>query len=445
MKVKRVAKICISKTHKDYTYFLEQMSYSKDIYNYINFLIRQSFFRGKEKKKNFTIKEEIFTEYPTLSEDLMSYFDGNVLIPLTLLNKIAREFSRVKKMDINTKVVTSVLRKLIKDWKSFFKLLEKKNLGLYDKDVSIPKYKKNKYNLVEYNIQTISKKSILKDRLLKTSKMNGIKVPDFVNKENILSFRVFYKNSSIISEIIYEKEIKNEVKRRSIKSKKRRVCTADPGLDVLMALTFNFKKRPLNLSGKYIKSVNQYFNKEIAKAQSRLPENIYTSKNIQNLYNKREAQIRNHFGFICNKLISLLKENNVDVFIIGYNKEQKQNINIGKKNNQNFVQIPYYKLKQILKYKLEEEGIMYVEQEESYTSKASFLDNDKIPSFDENSREKHKFSGKRIERGLYKSKDGKLIHADTNGSFNIMRKAGVKIPENLNLFQREIITPLKFA
>ena len=445
MKAKRVAKIFIPKKHKDYNYFLEQMSYSKNIYNYINFLIRQSFFQGVDKKEGFIIKEDIITEYPTLSEDLMSYFDGDVLIPSTLLTKIARNFVRANNMDMNTKVVTSTIRKLFSDWKSFFKLLEQKKLGLYDKDISIPKYKKNKYNLVEYNIQTIHKRPMLKEGLIKTSKMKGIKIPNFINPEDVSSFRVYYKNSSVVCEIIYEKEIGPEIKRKSIKAKKRRVCAADPGLNVLMALTFNFDKRPLNISGKYIKSVNQYFNKEIAKSQSKLPNRIYTSKNINNLYNKREAQIRNYFGFICNNLVTMLKENEVDIFVIGYNKEQKQNINIGKVNNQNFVQIPYYKLKQILKYKLEEAGIMYVEQEESYTSKASFLDNDKVPSFDKESREKHKFSGKRIKRGLYKSKNGNLIHADTNGSFNIMRKAGINIPNDLSLLEREIITPLRFA
>lgn len=438
---KRTAKIYVSKKHKDYNYLLEQMVYSKEIYNYINFLIRQKFFQ--HRNKDFIIKEEIFTEFPNLTKDLKTYFKGNVLIPSTLLTKIAREFSIAKGMNINTKVVTNVVRKLFSDWKSFFKLLEKKKLGFYDKNVSIPKYKKSKYNLVEYNLQTISRKKLEK-HILGTFKMQGIKLLDFINPENILSFRSYYKNSSVILEIIYEKEVE-EIKKKSIKSKKRRACSADLGLDILMALTFNFDKRPLNVDAKYIKSVNQYFNKEIAKAQSQLPENIYTSRNIQNLYNKREAQIRNYFGLICNKLADMLKENRIEIFVIGYNKEQKQGIGIGKRNNQNFVQIPFYKLRQILKYKLEEEGIMYVEQEESYTSKASFLDNDEIPSFDEKSKGKHKFSGKRIKRGLYKSKEGKFIHADTNGSFNIMRKADVKIPENLSLFQRNVIIPLRFV
>lgn len=442
MKVTRVAKICISKKHKDYPYFLDQMSYSKNIYNYINFLIRQFFF--KKKNKDFVIKEDIFTEYPTLTSDLKDYFDGDYSLNSTLLTKIAREFSRAHGMDINTKVVTSVVRKLISDWTSFFNLLEHKKSGLYKEKVSIPKYKKEKYNMVEYNIQTISKKGLQNNKIM-TSCMDGIALPDFVNPENVLSFRAYYKNSSVVSEIIYQKEINASIKGLSIKDKNMRVCTADPGLDVLMALTFNFEKRPLNISGKEIKSINQYFNKEISNAQSKLPDSVYTSKNISNLYNKREAQIRHCFGLITNKLIDVLKEHNVDAFVIGSNKEQKKNINIGKVNNQNFVQIPHYKLKQILKYKLEEAGIMYVEQEESYTSKASFLDNDQIPSFNKECKEKHKFSGKRIKRGLYKSKDGKLIHADTNGSFNIMRKAGINIPSDLSLFEREIITPLRLV
>lgn len=438
---KKTVKIYVSKKHKDYNYLLKQMVYSKEIYNYIDFLVRQKFFQYKNK--DFIVKEEIFTEFPNLTEDLKVYFSNNILISSTLLTRIAREFSRAKEMNINTKVVTNVVKKLFSDWKSFFRLLEKKKLGFYNKDVSIPKYKKSKYNLVEYNIQTINKEKLSEENMLGTFKMQGIKLPDFVNPENVLSFRVFYKNSSVVLEVIYEKTVE-ELKKNSIKSKKRRVCAADPGLDVLMALTFNFDKRPLNISGEYIKSVNQYFNKKIAKDQGNLPENIYASKHISNLYSKREAQIRNYFGIVCNKLVDILKENRIEIFVIGCNKEQKQNIDMGKSNNQNFVQIPFFKLRQILKYKLEENGIIYVEQEESYTSKASFLDNDEIPSFDKNGKEKYKFSGKRIKRGLYKSKEGKLIHADTNGSFNIMRKAGVKIPGNLSLFQREIITPLNF-
>ena len=437
-KVKRVAKIFISKKHPDYNYFKNQMEISTNIYNYINFLIRQKFFLNT--KDTYILKEEILTEYPSLTVDLKTYFSGSKLIDITLLTRVARNYVKESNLEINTKVITSVVRKLFSDWSSFFALLKAKKEGSYTKDVSIPKYKKNKYNLVEYTNQTISKKLYLGKGLLGTTQMEGIKIPDFIDFVDISSFRVYYKYTSIIIEIIYDKEISDNILVSS-----KRVCSADIGLDVLLALTFNFDKRPLNVNGKPVKSINQYFNKELAKAQSQLPKNIYTSNKIQNLYRKREVQIRNYFGYVTNKLVDLLVENNIDTFVIGYNKEQKQEINLGKKTNQNFVSIPFYKLREIIKYKLEEAGIKYVEQEESYTSKTSFLDNDYIPTYKDDDTNNYQFSGKRIKRGLYKTINGKLIHADTNGSFNIMRKAGFEIENLPNLLNREIITPLQLV
>ena len=438
MKVKRVAKVFISKKHPDYNYFKNQMEISTSIYNYINFLIRQKFFLNT--KEEYKLKDEILTEYSSITSDLETYFSGNKLIDKTLLSRVARKYVNETKLEMNTKVNTSVVRKLFSDWSSFFALLKAKKEGKYTQSVSIPKYKKNKYNLVEYSHQTISKKMYLGKGILGTTQMEGIKIPDFIDFSEIASFRVYYKYTSVIVEIIYEKETPDaEIKPSSL------VCSADIGVDVLLALTFNSNKRPLNISGKPIKAINQYFNKEIAKAKSQLPKNIYTSNKIQNLYRKRESQIRNYFGYISNQLINYLYQHNIDTFVIGYNKEQKQEINLGKKTNQNFVSIPYDKLRTILKYKLEEAGIKYVEQEESYTSKASFLDKDFIPTYIEGDTTKYKFSGKRIKRGLYKTSTGKLIHADTNGSYNIMRKAGFEVNNTSTLLSREIITPLRLA
>lgn len=439
MKVKRISKIFIPKNHPDYEYLIEQMILSKNIYNYSNFIMRQLFFLLT--KEEFELKEGIIDEYTILIEDLTNYFHGTKIMDRTLLTRVARDFAKEKEFNVNSKVVTSTVRKLFSDWSSFFALLKLKQEGKYNEDISIPRYKKKSYNLVEFNSQTISK--TLKDEkdLLGTVQMSGIKVPDFINFDDIKSFRAYYKNSSLIVEIIYEKEA-NESNEDAIS---KNICAADPGLDVLLALTFNINKRPLNIDGKYIKSINQYFNKNIADVKSKLPKGVYTSKKISKLYNKRESQIRNYFGYVTNKLIKELKENNIDTFIIGRNKEQKQEINIGKRNNQNFVYIPYDKLRGILKYKLEEAEIKYVEQEESYTSKASFLDSDDIPTYKEGEDVKYTFSGKRVKRGLYKSKKGKFVHADTNGSFNIMRKAGFDISLDLDILQRNIITPLKLA
>lgn len=118
-------------------------------------------------------------------------------------------------------------------------------------------------------------------------------------------------------------------------------------------------------------------------------------------------------------LVNYLVSQSIDVLVIGTNAGWKQNINIGKRNNQNFTNVPFYKFKNKLAYLCEEAGIEVVEQEESYTSKSSFLDNDPVPTYPNTSN--ISFSGKRTCRGLYKSKN-KTINADVNGSLNILKK-----------------------
>lgn len=147
------------------------------------------------------------------------------------------------------------------------------------------------------------------------------------------------------------------------------------------------------------------------------------------LINGRYNRINDYFNKSVQLIINKCIENGVTTLVIGYNKEQKQEINIGKVNNQNFVMIPLHKFRQKLKYKCELHGIKYCPQEESYTSKASCLDDDKIPTYGEN--ETTKFSGKRIHRGLYRSADGKVLNADINGSVNILKKYLISSKSNV--------------
>ena len=148
---------------------------------------------------------------------------------------------------------------------------------------------------------------------------------------------------------------------------------------------------------------------------------------------KREEQLRNHIGYYTNKLVDILEEEKVSKVVVGYNKGWKQEVNIGSVNNQNFVSIPFKKILGILKYKLQDKGIEYVEQEESYTSKASYLDNDYIPTYGDGKI--HIFSGTRIKRNLYKTKKGKVIDADLNAALNILRKSGEQLLEKLEYLQ----------
>ncbi|WYD41330.1 IS200/IS605 family accessory protein TnpB-related protein [Fusobacterium nucleatum] len=175
-----------------------------------------------------------------------------------------------------------------------------------------------------------------------------------------------------------------------------------------------------------------------------LPNKQYVSKFINQLLYKRTEQLRNYIGYYTNKLIETLRTERISKLVVGYNKGWKQEINIGSKNNQSFVNIPFRKILDILRYKLEDNGIEYKEQEESYTSKASYLDNDEIPIYKEETNE-IKFNGRRIKRGIYKSKQGKIINADLNGALNILKKSGEKLIEELEYLRFDNIFTSKLV
>ena len=415
MIVKRVVKFNIKKNHVDYDYIKQQLIESKEIYNYANYIIRQLFFK---KSKNHRYSLDFITEYPELKDLFTNYIEENKQFT-TLFCKIIRKFAKLKEFSINSKIVQSIIRKLKADWDSYWGLLNLAKNKQYDKPINIPKYKKQ-YNLVEYTNQVLSKKK-LKLGFIGTDKMKqGIKISNFHKELNCKSFRIFYKNNNLVCELIYEKEINDQT------SSTGKVASIDLGLENLFTVAFNYNKKGISFKGSKLKSINQYFNKEKGKLQSLLPKNQYSSKRINHLFYKRNEQLRNIIGFYANKLIKILLEEGISTLVIGHNKNWKNKINIGKVNNQNFVSIPFSKIIDIIKYKLEDFGIECIEQEESYTSKTSFLDNDNIPTFNEGENQKHTFSGKRITRNLYKTKDNKIIDADLNGALNIMKKANVK-------------------
>ena len=173
--------------------------------------------------------------------------------------------------------------------------------------------------------------------------------------------------------------------------------------------------KPFSINGKPLKSINQYYDKEKARLQAHLKCNKKTSKRINSITNIRNNKVKDYLHKSSREIVNFLVSNNISTLIIGYNEEWKQNINLGRTNNQSFVNIPFYTFINQLDYKCKLEGINVILTEESYTSKCSFLDNESI--------EKHEsYLGKRIKRGLFKSAEGKLINADLNGSLNILKK-----------------------
>ena len=210
-----------------------------------------------------------------------------------------------------------------------------------------------------------------------------------------------------------------------------RVIAIDPGTDNIAAVVNNFGQRPFVIKGGVVKSVNQYYNKEISKLASCAMKcnGRYRTRRMNALTEKRNRRIKDQFHKISRQIADYARDNHVDVVIMGHNTYQKQEIGIGHVNNQNFVQIPMLIFADMLRYKLAEYGIKFVLTEESYTSKADFLAKDYIPVYKKNSSGNYFFSGKRIQRGLYRHYDGTITNADINGAANILRKVFPKVSQ----------------
>ncbi len=159
-----------------------------------------------------------------------------------------------------------------------------------------------------------------------------------------------------------------------------------------------------------------------SKQRQRFKERTFSSKRLRYLDQKRNSRIKDFCHKASRAIIDEAVKLDIDTIILGKNIGQKQAINIGRVNNQNFVSLPHGIFLKQLEYKAKAVGINFVVTEESYTSKASFIDNDKIPVYKKDTPCNYDFSGKRIKRGLYRSKHGLIINADVNGAGNIIRK-----------------------
>ena len=208
-----------------------------------------------------------------------------------------------------------------------------------------------------------------------------------------------------------------------------RVMAIDPGTDNIAAIVNNFGEKPFVIKGGIIKSINQLYNKELARLSSAamLCNGRHRTKRMNEFTGKRNRRIKDQFHKISRQIADYARDNHVDVVIMGHNVFQKQEIDIGHVNNQNFVQIPMTIFAGMLKYKLAAYGIRFVTTEESYTSKADFLAGDLIPAYRKNDKVTYIFSGERIKRGLYRHCDGTVTNADINGAANILRKVFPKV------------------
>lgn len=324
---------------------------------------------------------------------------------------VTREFTYTNQPDyraLPAKVSKMVQRLVDKNFKSYFALVKTKNTEGCTPKVRPPKYldKTDGRCIVPYPKDALSLKVDGYVKLSKTSIMIKTKVP----KEDIQGARIVPKGNHYIIEILYR-----VVSRPLRYELPKRVAFIDPGLNNLMTVTSNCFN-PILVNGRPLKAINQLANKELAKLKSKLSlRGLYTSPLLQSVYNKRARRITDMLHKITTQLVNHLDSHNIDTVIFGHNVGQKQDINLGKVTNQNFVQIPFTQLIAQLQYKCQLKGIKFILTEESHTSKCSFLDKESV--------EHHEtYKGKRVKRGLFKTSEGILINADVNGSLNIGRK-----------------------
>jgi len=247
-----------------------------------------------------------------------------------------------------------------------------------------------------------------------------IKIPSNLKNKTIKEIRIIPKYNARFFEIQYVYEI--TVEQRNLKYNK--ALAIDLGVNNLTTCVTN-KGKSFIIDGKKLKSVNQWANKENARLQSIKDKQgiIQTTKRQQNIWTKRNNRVNDYLNKAAKYIIDYCIKNNIGNIIIGCNSDFQRNSNIGKSNNQTFVNIPYSQLISKIQYLCKRYNIVFKKQEESYTSKASFFDKDNIPVYKPNNKSSYIFSGKRISRGQYQAKNGYIFNADCNGALNIMAKS----------------------
>ncbi|GHO73261.1 transposase [Ktedonobacter sp. SOSP1-85] len=363
---------------------------SKNLYNQATYQIRQAFFQ-----------------------------DGTYL-------PYAAIYHRVKHLEcyqaLPRKVSNSLLIQIDQNWKAFRKALEawREHPETFTGKPNIPKYKhkeKGRFLLI-YDKQALGKRAFKQTGKLVPSGL-PIEIDTAVPWEALDQVRIVPRTDGYVVEVVYQQAAAPAEVDPTL------IAALDLGVDTLAACTSTkLGFQPLLVNGHPLKSLNQSYNKRRAHAQRQLTKaNRSTSQRLDRITAKRHRRVQAYLHTASRRIIDHLVEEGIGTLVVGKNPLWKQEVNLGCRTNQTFVQIPHARFIEMLTYKAKLVGIEVVLVEESYTSKASFLDLDALPTYDPKRTEKPSFSGKRERRGLYRAASGRRIHADVNASYNILRKA----------------------
>jgi putative transposase len=392
--VQLVEQHCISKSDPRYSMIDEAAFKSKNLYNATLYEMRQAF-----------IHYGVYLSYEEMDKRMQPH-EAYRALP--------------------AKVSQHVLKQLADAWKAF-----REAEAAYEEDPSkftgrprLPKYKHKTEgrNILVYTIQAISRgKRGLQRGVIKPS-MLPIEIKTKQDPTTIDQVRIVPRNGHYVVEVIYSKEPVQAQVDPSF-------CVAiDLGVTNLAAITANrvgFVPRLVN--GRALKAMNQWYNKRMKELKLCLPKEDLerVTRQMEQITNKRNRQVNHYLHAASKGIIDFLVKQGVGTIIVGKNPLWKQEAGMGKRNNQNFVSIPHARFIDMLTYKAELVGIHVEVQEESYTSRASFLDLDPIPTYKPDDETEYTFSGKRMGRRnrLYRTKDRRIICADVNASYNILRKS----------------------
>ena len=358
--------------------------------------------------------------YPTKEKWFLSY---------GVLDAIFKYTDHPTYRRMNSQVNQNAIKKTVKSWKSYFQL--QKDYAIHPEKYKarprIPGYIKQPAMTAAYTNQTA--KFIRKDGHVYLQFVNH-RQPVLIGKESLYSGMTYVKTEVKPQHGGYSilLTFKEDIILPEVPKFPKRILGIDVGVDNFCAVANNFGDIPFLIKGGAIKSMNQNFNKERSRLLSEVTKGSDSThskketKRLHTLSRKRETRLRDFFYKTAWYLVRYAKQQQAEVIVAGHNEDQKQNICIGRQNNQNFVSIPFCRFLDILRYTAAKAGIPVVLREESYTSRASLLDLDVIPAYKKGDTTKHTFSGKRVRRGLYKTDRGLFINADINGAGNILRK-----------------------
>jgi len=346
---------------------------------------------------------------------------------------------------LNSNMAQQILKEVDGSFKSFFGLLKLAKQGKYAfKDCRLPHYlPKDGYTTLVIGFVRLKGNKLMlpfSNGFKKTHKAVEITIPPILLDKKVKEIRIIPKAKARFFEIQYIYEA--ECVQRNLNT--NNALALDLGINNLVTAVSS-NGRSFIIDGRKLKSINQWFNKENARLQSIKDKQHYGKKSTNRqkaIARDRNNKVNDYMNKAARKVIDYCIANDIGALVVGYNETFQQSSHIGKRNNQNFVNIPYGQLRSKLEYLCRLNGIIFVKQEESYTSKSSFWDRDDIPVYKADNPGEYQFSGKRVHRGQYKTASGKTINADVNGALNIMRKSSV-VDVSILYGRGEVDTPVR--